>query len=288
MKDPTVIPCQRNNALKKQVEAFAETLREKAHTLGDHGLSETDFYQGGVFRGVIERIRGQFAADMKVKRQFVARVLDYMQDKGFIKEWSSAGGKNRHDYTVTMPQGRVCVIELKGGLDGNNTLIFERPAHAQEFIIWSVSSNAAGDPRRNVWSGIHARLSAEIIDKSKQVDGLVVWDWICGTLGRPCPKLADNQFRVTTVAQYRLTPPCIYLFPSTIPSARNNPNPEPHKLEQVEFLSALHKCFGGKDEEISTVRFSVAYKGNELNRTTMVERNGVEVAASSPTPIRRM
>lgn len=288
MKDPKITPCELNNALKKQVDAFAETLREKAHTLGDHGLSETDFHQGGVFRGAIERIRGQFAADMKVKRQFVARVLDHMQDKGFIKEWSSAGGKNRHDYTVTMPQGRISVIELKGGLDGNNTLIFERPAQAQEFIIWSVSSNAAGDPRRNVWSGIHTRLSAEIIDKNKQVDGLVVWDWICGTIGRPCPKLVDNQFRVTTVAQYRLTPPCIYLFPSTIPSARNNPNPEPHKLEQVEFLNALHKCFGGKDEEISTVRFSVAYKGNELNRTTTVERNGIEVAASSPTPIRRM
>ena len=37
--------------------------------------------------------------------------------------------------------GRVSVVELKGCLDGNNTTIFERPANAQEFIIWSVCTN---------------------------------------------------------------------------------------------------------------------------------------------------
>lgn len=284
---PKVIPCERNAELKKKVDAFAETLKTEAHTLGEHGLSETDFYQGGVFRGAVERLRGQFAADMKIKRQFVARVLDHMQDHDHIKEWASAGSVNRYDYTVTMPSNKITVIELKGCLDGNNTVIFERPTHAQEFIIWSVCSNPAGDPRGNVWSGIHTRLSAEIIDKSKQVDGLIVWDWLCGTIGRPCPKLKDNQFRVTAVAQYRLTPPCVYLFPSTVPSARNNPNPEPHTLEQVEFLNALHKCFGGKDDEIHRVRFSVAYRGNELTCTTTVERNGVVEAESTATPIRR-
>jgi hypothetical protein len=100
-------------------------------------------------------------------------------------------------------------------------------------------------------------------------------------------KLEENQFRVTTVAQYRLVPPCIYLFPATVPSARNNPSPEPHTLEQVQFLQALHKCFGGKDEEVNKVRFTVAYKGNELTRSTTIERNG-EIEAQSPaTPIRR-
>lgn len=286
-EQPKVIPCQRNKELDKQVKTFAETLKESAHTLGDHGLSETDFYQGGVFRGAIERIRGQFAATMAVKRQFVARVLDHMQDHEHIADWDSAGGKNRFDYTVTMPSGKTVVIELKGGLDGNNTLIFERPTHANEFYIWSVSSNAAGDPRRNVWSGIHTRLSAEIVENQKQVDGLIVWDWICGTIGRRCPKLDDNQFRVTAVAQYRVTPPCIYLFPSTVPSARNSAAPEPHSLERMEFLAALHKCFKGQDEEIHKVRIKAAYQGNELTRTTSIERNGVEIIKSEATPIRR-
>ena len=282
-----VIPCEQDAELKEKVDAFAEVLRSEAHTLGDHGLSETDFYQSGIFRGAIERLRGQFAADMKVKRQFVARVLDHMQDRGFIKEWESAGGKNRYDYTVIMPSDRVSVIELKGCLDGNNTVIFERPSQAQEFVIWSVCSNAAGDPRGNVWSGIQPRLSAEIIDKGKQVDGLVVWDWLCGTIARPCPKLEGNQFRVTAIAQYRVPPPCIYLFPSTLPSARNNPAPEPHALNDVEFLQALHTCFGGEDEEVHKVRFSVDYRGNELARTTRVERDGVNEAESKATPIRR-
>ncbi len=211
-----------------------------------------------------------------------------MQDNGFVRDWLPAGGSNRHDYMVTLPDGRLSAIELKGCLDGNNTNIFERPTHAQEFIIWSVCSNAAADPRHNVWSGIHTRLGAEIIENEKQVDGLVVWDWICGTIGRPCPKLErlPGQ-RLITVGQYQLTPPCIYLFPRTVPSVRNNPNPEPHALEDVGFLSALNTCFGGYFDEINRVRFLVAHRGADLVRTTSIERAGVIQRSSRPTPIRR-
>lgn len=283
----SVIPCDKNAALEQKVREFAEALKEDAHKLGTHGLSETDFYQGGVFRGAIERIRGQFSATMGTKREFVQRVFEHMQDHSHIQDWSSAGSDNRFDYTVTMPSGRVAAIELKGCLDGNNTGIFERPTHAQEFVIWSVCNNAAGSPRRNVWSGIHTRLSAEIVENEKLVDGLVVWDWLCGTIARPCPKLATNPFRRTAVAQYRLPPPCIYLFPRSIPSVRNNPAPEPHALTDVEFLSALHNCFGGAADEINKVRFTVSYRGTDTVRTTSVERAGVVQLASTPTPIRR-
>lgn len=283
----TVIPCQKNTNLREQVEEFAEVLKTESHTLGTHGLTELDFYQGGLFRGAIERIRGQFSATMRGKRDFVRHVLDYMQDRGFVREWKSAGERNRHDYTIKLQSGRVSVVELKGCLDGNNTTIFERPAHAEEFTIWSVCSNAGADPRKNVWSGIHTRLSAEIIDKNKQVDGLVVWDWLCGTIGRPCPKLNRAAGRRTTVGPFQLTPPCIYLFPATIPSVRNNADPEPHALASVELLAALHECFGGMDDEINRVRFAVSYRGNELVRVSTIERGGVVQHASDPTPIRR-
>lgn len=283
----SVIPCQQNPELRKLVEEFAEVLKTDAHELGTHGLSETDFYQGGLFRGAIERIRGQFSATMREKRDFVRLVLDQMEDGGYIKEWKSAGEANRHDYTVTLNSGRASVIELKGCLDGNNTTIFERPAHASEFVIWSVCNNPGANPRRNVWSGIHTRLSAEIIENEKQVDGLIVWDWICGTIGRPCPKLERANGRQTTVGQYQLTPPCIYLFPATIPSVRNNPKPNPHTLQDVEFLAALHKCFGGYDDEINTVRFEVSHDGPEVVRTTTVERDGKLQHTSEKTPIRR-
>ena len=239
----SVIPCGHDAKLKRQIEKFAEEIQVEAHKIGSHGLSEKEFYESGLLPAAIERLRGQSAATMRDKRTFVRLILNHMQDQGHILEWESAGSQNRHDYTVKMPNGRISVIELKGCLDGNNTTIFERPPHAREFIIWSICPRSGSDPQKNVWSGIHTRLSAEIIDKAKQVDGLVVWDWVCGTPSRPCPKLTirsidpnslgedDDIDRRTGIGPHFLPPPCIYMFPSTVPAVRNNPNPAPHDLE---------------------------------------------------------
>ena len=122
----TVIPCQQNLDLQQQIRSFAEILKTQAHTLGDHGLAEDDFYYY-VFRGAIERIRGQYSATMGDKRQFAAHILNYMQDRRFIGEWEPAGEANRHDYYVPLPSGRTAIIELKGCLDGNNTNIVVGP-----------------------------------------------------------------------------------------------------------------------------------------------------------------
>lgn len=187
-----VIPCEKNREFEAKIRDFAETLKTESHRLGTHGLDENDVYNSGLFRAAIERIRGQFAASMTEKRQFVDRVLSHMQDGGYIDNYESSGSRNRHDYTLRLRSGKIAVIELKGCLDGNNTTIFQRPAHADEFIIWSVCANRGADPERNVWSGIHVRLSATIIAEAKQIDGLVVWDWVCGTIGRPCPKLLSS------------------------------------------------------------------------------------------------
>ena len=252
--------------LRRLIEEYAETLKVEAHQLGDHGLTEQEFYNSGLFRGAIERIRGQFAATMREKREFVKHVLNHMQDHGHIKEWESAGEANRHDYAIHMPSGRTAVVELKGCLDGNNTNIFERPPHANEFVVWSVCTNAGADPRHNVWSGIHTRLSAEIISRNQLVDGAIVWDMVCGTLGRPCPKVKDSPERMTEVGPYNLPPPCLYLFPATIPSPRNNPKPNAQPLANVHFLQALHDCFGGQDSEINHVDIEVEYQGTDTVR----------------------
>lgn len=53
------IPCQANKRLRKLIIDYAETLKTEGHTLGDHGLTEKDFYEGGLFRGAIERLRGR-------------------------------------------------------------------------------------------------------------------------------------------------------------------------------------------------------------------------------------
>ena len=282
----SVIPCQKNRQLEKLIREYAEVLKTEAHTLGNHGLDERDFYDGGLFRGVIERIRGQFSSTMREKREFARDVLNYMQDRGFIQEWESTGQANRHDYMVVMPNRRVSVIEMKGCLDGNNTNIFERPAQAQEFIIWSICLNRGADPQRNAWSGIHTRLSAEIIERKQVVDGLIIWDMVCGTVGRPCPKLGGTENRLTQVSHYQLTPPCIYVFPSTIPSPRNNPCPTAQSLDEVLLLKAFHQCFGGLDSEVNYVDFEIEHREADTSRRSRIRRGDNEIE-SGWTAIRR-
>jgi len=283
----SIIPCQQNAELRKRIEDYAEVLKTEAHKLGAHGLSESEFYNSGLFRGAIERIRGQFSATMREKREFVQHVLNYMQDQGFIQEWESAGEANRHDYSVMLNSGETAIIELKGCLDGNNTNIFERPPHAHEFIIWSICTNPDADPRHNVWSGIHTRLSAEIISRGQRIDGVLIWDMVCGTIGRPCPKLQASPELFTHVGPFCLPPPCIYLFPATIPSPRNNPHPTAQRLDEVELLAAFNACFQGDATDVSVVDFTVQYRGSDILRTTRVTRNGVVQQESSPTAIRR-
>jgi hypothetical protein len=283
----SVVPCEKDGKLQILIKDYSEALKIEAHKLGVHGLSESEFYNSGLFRGAIERVRGQFSATMGEKREFVKHVLNYMEDQKFILNWESSGDSNRHDYKVTLPTGKVAAIELKGCLDGNNTNIFERPPHAQEFIIWSVCSNTAADPRKNVWSGIHTRLGAEIIAESKRVDGIVVWDMVCGTIGRPCPKLTLNPSRITVVGPYRLPPPCIYVFPATVPSPRNNPEPQAQSVHDVQILRAFNDCFGGMPEEVNSVTFQVANRGSDIVRSTKVMRGGIAVKESSLTAIQR-
>jgi hypothetical protein len=280
-------PCKKNAALKAQVSKLAEVLKTQAHTLGDHGLDEHEFYNSGLFRGAVEQIRGEFVASMTPKREFVAHVLNHMADEGYIKDWLSAGAANRHDYSVTLNDGSTAAIELKGCLDGNNTNIFTRPPHADEFIIWSVCTNASADPAKNVWSGLHTRLSAEMIDRDQRIDGVIVWDFVCGTVGRPCPKLLSSPERIQKIGPYVLPPPCIYMFPSTVPSPRNNPQPKPQPIEKVGILSAMHRCFGGREAEIFDVHFSARYEGADLQRMTRIEKDGTTMRESGFTSIKR-
>lgn len=287
MTDESPIPCMANTGLRKKIEEYAEALKVEAHKLGSHGLDEKEFYNSGLFRGAIERVRGQFSATMSEKREFVRHVLNYMQDQGAIVEWSSAGENNRHDYVVDLLDGKKAAIELKGCLDGNNTNIFERPPHVNEFVLWSVCTNPGASPPHNAWSGIHTRLSAEIISRNQRVDGLIIWDWSCGTIARPCPKASAEGSQLTTVGPYEIPPPCIYLFPETIPAPRNNPNPNPQTINQVGILKAFHECFSGKESELHSVTINVEYQGVDIVRTTTISRGGTVVKQSSPSPIKR-
>lgn len=283
-----VIPCDENPSLRADIKSFAEELRHNAGALGFKGLTTQQLHESGIFRGAIEQLRGEMSASMDDKRRFTETILNWLKDTKAIQGWHSAGAANRYDYGVHLVSGRFAAIESKGCLDGNNSTIFERPANADEFIIWSVCQNAGANPRHNTWSGIHTRLSAEIISRQQMVDGLVVWDAFCGTDWRPCPKLQGNRAPArTVVGEWELPPPCLYLFPRTVPTPRANPTPALHKLGEVEFLKCLHSAFHGDDRHLNFVAIEAAYKGSDTVRTTTVTRDSVIVAQSRPTPIKR-
>ena len=287
LTDLPIIRCSLRPQTKAAIRDFADALKTSAPQLARIGGDVETFWDSGLFRGAIERLRGQQAASMKLKRAFVASILDFLKDGGWIRGWISAGGGDRHDYEVTLPDRTVTAIEAKGCLDGNNTNIFQRPPNADEFIIWSLCQNTGADPRHNAWSGIHTRLSAELIKRRERVDGLLIWDMVCGGLGRICPKLEANPVRFTAVGRRKLPPPCIYLFPRTVPDARNNPSPRCWKLSEVKFLHLLHRAFKGDSEDVTEVRIEADIDGATVRRTTRLVRNGVEIIASLPTPIKR-
>jgi hypothetical protein len=283
-----IIPCELLPETKERIDAYVDALRQASPTIGAHGLSPEEFENSGIFRSAIEQIRGTQAASMVEKRAFVTQVLNHLQNAALIQGWAFQGAGERHDYQATMPDGHISIVETKGCLDGNNTNIFERPPQADEFIIWSLCQNPGSDPRHNAWSGIHTRLGAEIIHRRQRVDGLVIWDMVCGTVGRPCPKLAANPERATQISATRsVPPPCIYLFPRTIPDARNNPTPACWQLNEVHLLNALWNAFNGNAADIVEVRIEARIVGVDIQRRTRFFCEGVEITTSKWATIRR-
>src|SRR3990170_4978994 len=218
-----IILCKLLAEIERQVEAYVQALKEQAPLIGTHGLDPKTFWESGIFRSAIEKIRGTQAASTEEKYGFANSVLDHMKRTNRIHDWHFRGSGERYDYEIELNSGRLCVVETKGCLDGNNTNIFERPPQADEFIIWSLCQNIS-DPQHNAWSGIHTRLGAEVMHRKQKVDGVVIWDMVCGTPGRPCPKLVNDPGRATVIPGGKFVPPpCIYLFPRSIPDPRNNP-----------------------------------------------------------------
>ncbi|HVY20275.1 MAG TPA: hypothetical protein VHA70_09380 [Bauldia sp.] len=283
----TSIPCARDEALTHQIEEMAEVLKTQAHKLGTHGLDEADFYNSGLFRGAIERIRGQFSASISDKKVFVQHVLNHLEDQHLVRAWEHTESANRNDYRVTMEGGRVAVIDLKGCLDGNNTTIFERPQDANEFVVWSICTNLGADPQRNAWSGINTRLAAEVLSRRQNVDGLIIWDMFCGTVGRPCPKISADRGRKTTLGPFNVPPPCIYLFPSVPNGDIASGTLVAQPLDQVKLLNAFHTAFCGAPSEINFVDFDISYRNSERYLQTTIRRGGRVAMQSSARKSRR-
>lgn len=279
------VPCALSDEMVNMVEEYAEALRAAAPSIGDHGLTPAEFWRSGLFRSAIERLRGQQAAATKEKYSFVEWALDQLKAAGLIAEHKFTGAGDRHDFHVFMPDKRVCVFEAKGCLDGNNTTIFQRPPNAEEFLIWSLCQNQGSDLRAGVWSGTHTRIGAKIIAENVHVEALIVWDALCGGPGRPCPKIAEG--RGLDMGGVKIPPPCIYLFPRTIPDPRNNPNPPMPKLSDVALAAALLKHFGGDERDVTEVQIEARMKGASVERRTTLTRSGRTVRQSGWTELKR-
>lgn len=286
MEKENIIPCKLAPETKALIESYTKSLTSNAAKVGSHGLTEKEFWASGIFRSAIESIRGTQAASMEEKRHFVSLVLDVLKAQKKIKKWHFAGSSERHDYEIIDAKNKVIAIETKGCLDGNNTNIFERPANAEEFYIWSLCQNPGSDPKHNAWSGIHTRLTAEIIHRKNRVDGLIIWDMLCGTKGRPCPKLKRKQ-EFTLLEDSKVPPPCIYLFPKTIPDPRNNPKPPVWKLSELNFAKSLATCFQADKSDIMEVQIESRINKNSVERKTSLSQAGNLVTSSDWTEIKR-
>ncbi|MFA4973672.1 MAG: hypothetical protein WC683_13765 [bacterium] len=283
-----VIPCELLQSTRKQIVEFAAKLKKAAPRIYGQGLTKDEFDNSAIFRSAIEHLRGVQAASMAEKKSFINDILNHLKKHKKIKKWDFTGGGERHDYQLETLDNRLIVFEAKGCLDGNNTNIFQRPQNADEFYIWSLCQNPGADPRHNVWSGLHTRLGATIIAEKQRVDGLIVWDMVCGTVGRPCPKTTANPKRRIKLQNSRLVPPpCLYLFPRSIPDPRNNPEPKVWSLDETRLLKILFDVFGCKADEVTSVRIQSQMKGPDVQRKTILERDGLVVAQSEWTTIKR-
>ena len=282
-----VIACELLPEVRTSIEVYARELRKAAPGIGAHGLREDEFWDAGLFHGAIEKLRGTQSASTDQKRSFVEDILSFLKSKGYIDDWVFSGGGERHDYSIRMPKGRLVIVEAKGCLDGNNTNIYVRPQNADEFVIWSLCQNPGADPKHNAWSGIHTRLGAEIVHRPDRVDGLVIWDMLCGTAGRPCPKTKKSRSRETSLSGRKVPPPCIYVFPRTRPDPRNNPSPNCWKLKEVAFLNALSNAFHCNSHDITYVKIEARREAADLQRKTRLTRDNAVVCESSWNTIKR-
>jgi hypothetical protein len=117
------------------------------------------------------------------------------------------------------------------------------------------------------------------------IEALIVWDALCGKFGRPCPKLAEG--RGVEVDGAMIPPPCVFLFPRTVPDPRNNPKPAVLRLSEVAFAGALLKHFGGDERDVTEVQIEARMEGASVERRTTLIRAGSVVRQSDWTELRR-
>lgn len=240
-----------------------------------------------VFSTAVESIRGTHAATTQSKKRFIEAILDFMTRGGYVAEWEFIGSGGRQDYRAQLLDGTDVGIEAKGCPDGNNMTIWERPAWANEFIVWSqCPESLRHHPGKGTWSGVSIRLLPKSIAEGVVVDAMLFWDGRCGSDIRRCPKsygVEGEGLRpeATNIpgqgGRDWIPPPCVYLFPRTVARAPGNPSPAPHTSETCKFAGALLAAFNVPADEQEAYVHS-AHVEMELRPQGRYIRPSVDVA----------
>ena len=113
-------------------------------------------------------------------------------------------------YRVELPEGITTGIIRKGCPDGNHTTRWDRPDWADELYLWWLCPQSrVHEPGTSVWKGVTRIKRKMASEERNQIDGVIFFDPLCGSPGRPCPKTAYG----LTLDGVRYPPPCIYVAP---------------------------------------------------------------------------
>ncbi len=238
-----ILPCSHTQAALVQITPTIDLLRtldtRQPQVLRKAGITPEDYHPKRVFRSAVETIRGSFIASSLTQRhQMVANVLTALRDQKKIAGFEGTKRGTRHDFTVIFTETpRVsAALDVKGG-EGNSITITERPAWAQEFIMWChLDGSITNQPSQGVHSIVVNRLANDLIRRGKVVDAVLFKDQLCGSPLRRCPKYRGR------VGNARIAPD-IFLMPRERPTVQM-PSPATHSLESLYLPAMILDLFG--------------------------------------------
>jgi len=252
----TILPCSHDAAALAQIEPTIRLLREIDHlhpeVLQAEGIRPDDYHPKRIFRSAVETIRGSFIASSVTQRQgMVSELLHRLQTQRKISEFARTGKGVRHDSTVVLTRApRVCAaLEVKGG-EGISVTVTERPAWAQEFILWChLDGSISNQPSQGVRAIIVNRLANNLFKRGKIVDAVLFKDQLCGSPLRVCPKYAG------IVGNDQICPD-IFLMPREQPTPQQ-PTPETHSVDSLYLPEMILESFGVRSRDRSKHLWSV-------------------------------
>ncbi len=117
-----VLPCKHEERVTRQVQPTIDLLTDMdvlhPDILLQHDIQPADYKNGLVFRSAIESIRGTFIASSTTGREgLVIDVLENLQQRDRIVDYTHSGSRARHDFTVSLERDPdyFVALEVKGG-----------------------------------------------------------------------------------------------------------------------------------------------------------------------------